>query len=578
MILQRLAAYYDRLLAEGAVEAPGFQAKEILWVVDVDADGRFVQLTRTGDEKRGKRFVVPAEIKKTSGIASNLLWENPEYAFGVPRTGSDEKQAAKVPLRHAAFIDRLKALPDEVRADAGVAAVRKFLTEGDRSPLLTDENWADLTAGGANVSFRLDGDHGLVCERPAVRAGLSVAEDQNPDAVTRCLVTGRMARPARLHPSIKGVRGAQSSGASLVSFNDPAYKSHGWEQGDNAPVSTEAAQAYAAALNHLLDRSTLHHSHIEGEATFVYWAAAPTRLEGEFSYLLGGPPDGFTPDGRPVGNLFASIRAGIRPCLDDDTPFHVLGLAPNAARLAVRYWHEGTVAEMAGNILAHFDDLAIDGLDQSGLYPATWRLLGCAAPDGDPKRLGDQLRGRLSGELMAAILDRRPYPATLLARTVERCRLEQSVRVMRAALIKAILNRSSERKITVSLDESDRNPGYLLGRLFAVLENIQRTAQPDINTTIRQRYFGGAMAAPRGVFVRLAELKNAHLKKVARDKGPNLAGWFDKRIDQIMDGFVAADGLPSSLSLDQQARFVLGYHHERNHRTAPAETAADTGE
>lgn len=238
MILQSLAAYYDRLLAEGAVEAPGFQAKEILWVVEIDAAGRFVALTRTGDGKqRGRKFVVPAEVKRAVNITANLLWDNAEYVLGVARAGADEKQAAKVPLRHAAFITRLKELPESVRADDGVAAVLKFLTEGDRSGLLADERWADLAAGGANVSFRLSGDDGLVCERAAVRAGLSAARDgDDEEGATRCLVTGRMAKPARLHPSIKGVRGAQSMGASFVSFNLGAFESHGWSQGDNAPL------------------------------------------------------------------------------------------------------------------------------------------------------------------------------------------------------------------------------------------------------------------------------------------------------------------------------------------------------
>lgn len=570
MILQSLAAYYDRLLADGAVEAPGFQSKEILWVVEVDEDGRFASLTRTGDGKqRGRKFVVPAAIKKSVNIASNLLWENAEYALGAVRANADEKQAAKVPQRHAVFIDRLKELPAPLRADPGVAAVLTFLTEGDRAGLLADERWEEMAAGGANVSFRLSGDAGLVCERPALRAGLAATGDT--DGSSRCLVTGRMAKPARLHPSIKGVRGGLANGASLVSFNDPAYRSHGWEQGDNAPVSEAAAQAYGAALNYLLDGANASHHYREGDATFVFWAAAPTVLESKFGHLLGGIPTTSTSNGDPVKDSFINARNGIRPLQDHKTPFYVLGLAPNAARLAVRFWVHGSVGEIARNISAHFEDLDIDGMDQAG-YPAIWRLMGCAAPESDPKRLGDQLRGRLSAEVMTAILDNRPYPATLLARTVERCRLEHSVRPMRAALIKAILNRSSERKSTVSVDETDRNPGYLLGRLFAVLENIQRTAQGDINTTIRDRYFGGAMASPLAVFTRLSELKNSHLKKVARDKPGGLTHWFERRIDSIMDGIVAKDGIPATLSLDQQARFVLGYHHERNY-SKPADTA-----
>lgn len=590
MILQALAGYYERLLGDGAVQPQGFQKKEIPWVIELSHDGRFLRLIRTGGEDgRGRKFVVPAEVKKSVNIAANLLWDNPEYIFGWPRPGLTEKQTAKVPERHEAFMARLHALPETARADAGVSAVIKFLESGDFAALESAEGCDELRRGNPNLSFRLDGDDCLACERPAVTAVVSQTASE-PDATESdgwCLITGRRAGLARLHPAIKGVRGAQTSGANLVSFNLDAFTSHGWSQGANAPISKAAAHAYTAALNHLLSRANDRHHFIEGNTTFVFWAAAPTRIDDPFGYLLGSyAADEQESDGTEVRATFNSIKSGLRPSLNDQTPFYVLGLAPNAARLAVRLWHEGTVAELAQNILCHFEDLEIVGLSGESNLPGLWRLIGAAGREGDLKKLSDTLRGQLATGVMAAVLQRQPYPTTLLARAVARCRAEanrkperDSFRLLlpiRAALIKASLKRrSSTKEVSVSLDPDEPDAAYRLGRLFWVLENIQQRAvqsneradtsreRIQLNVTIRDRYFGAFMTAPRSVFPQLMHLKNAHLKKVNR-KNYRRARGFEHQIDEILAPLRPREGLPAALSLEEQGRFILGYHHQRN--------------
>ena len=597
MILQALTAYCDRLLADDKVQPEGYQEKEIPWVIELTLDGRFLSLRSTGGEDgRGRKFVVPAEVKKSVNIAANLFWDNPEYVFGWPRPGLTEKQAAKVPKRREAFIARLRQLPEAARADPGVSAIITFLEKEDFAALQSADGCEDLKRGNASVSFTLSGDRGLVCERPAVRAALSecACETDNTEQEGWCLVTGRRAQPTRLHPSIKGVRGAQTSGANLVSFNLNAFTSHGWSQGANAPVSQAAAHAYTAALNHLLARGNERHRLTEGDTTFVFWAAAPTPMPivDQFAYLLGSyGTDQQESDGTPVRETFESVRRGLRPSLDDETPFYVLGLAPNAARLAVRFWHEGTVADMAHNILRHFDDLEVVGLGGESNVPKLWRLIAASARKGEPKNLQDNLRGQLFAGLMASILDGLPYPGTLLARTVARCRAEcptnrerDTFRLLlpiRAALIKAVLNRRFRAmEITVNLDLDRRDVDYRLGRLFALLENIQRRSQhptrdddrsgssarrAPLNVTIRDRYFGAFMTAPRSVFPQLMHLKNAHLKKLHRsDDTRGLAIFFEHQIDEILSVVSPNPGLPASLSLEEQGRFILGYHHQRN--------------
>lgn len=558
MILQSLAAYYDRLLAEGAVQSPGFQAKDIRWVIELEDDGRFVALRRTGDDKRARSFVVPTEIKRSVNIAANLLWDNPEYGLGVVRANSDDKQAAKVPLRHAAFRERLRTLPAD---DVGLSAVMAFLERRDFAALESADGFAEMAAGGANLSFRLAGDTTLVCERPAVREAIVAGGGGGTDGPC-CLVTGRTGPTTRLHPNIKGVPGGQPSGTSLVSFNHTAFTSHGWSQGDNAPVSEAAAHAYGAALNHLLERGNDSHRFREGDTTYVFWAQGPSLLEGRLGPAVTGWGASYESDGSEVKDTFQSVRDGLKPALDDPTPFYVLGLAANAARLAVTFWHAGTVQEMAATILRHFDDVAIAGLADDGPPPGLWRLLGAVAPEGDPKRLQDQLRGRLSAGLMTAMLGGTRYPATLLARAVERCRRENTAPPMRAALIKAILNRSTGRNTAVSLDTSNTNPGYLLGRLFAVREAVQRASQgkEKSNVTIRDRFFGAAMTSPMAVHPQLERLMTAHKRKFKNGYPKR----FSEPEKQIYEGLTARDGIPSHFSLDEQGMFILGYHHQRN--------------
>ncbi len=576
MILQSLVALYDRLLDAGEIAAPGLQTKEILWVVNLTADGAFAGLEATGDGvKRGRKFVVPAEVKKAANIAANLLWDNAEYVFGAIREGADAKQAAKVPVRHAAFIARLEEMPAAAQADDGVKAVRYFLEKGDFNALHAHPRWLDLAVGGAYISFRLEGETGLVCERPAVRNALTGgASDPVSSEMPWCLVSGRRARPARLHPSIKGVFGGQSSGVSLVSFTPASFQSHGWEQGDNAPVSEAAAGAYAAALNHLLERGVSdHRRHREGETTFVFWAATNAEIETLFAESLRDDAQAdLDTDGKPMRHSLNAIRRGFTSLMRDDTAFFVLTLAPNAARLAVRSWHATTVAEVAKRFEGHFQSLEIVGQKDDAPPPKLWRLLAETQPASDIKRMSDGLRSRLSAEIVEAVLNGTPYPATLLARVLERCRRESSARPLRVAIIKAVLSRlphaPNEWSPTVSLDPHCINPGYLLGRLFAVQEYLQYAAQGELNATIRDRYFGAAMTSPLATVVQLNRLKLAHLKKLYRDKR-GLAVNLEHEIETILAPLTAQAGLPITLSLEDQGRFILGYHHQRHSHAKP---------
>ncbi len=565
MILQSLYNYYQRKAALDAdsIAPEGFEYKEIPFVIVIDKQGKFVDLqdTRESDGKklRAKSYLVPQGAKKTSGVKSNLLWDNNEYVLGISfRDEPDEK----VQERHKAFCALLADVfgstpPDEIRS------VLAFLgnTE-EKTKLQNSVLWPKIVAEkGGNFTFRMEGDTEIIAAKETVQNTLRQAQATAPDGSTGiCLVTGEESEIERLHPSIKGVWGSQTSGANIVSFNARSYESYGYEnaQGLNAPVGTQAAFAYTTALNTLLGKDSKQRVQI-GDASTVFWAEKATPFEDLFGDIITDPKDDPDRHVKAVESLYKSAIRGERPVTDEETKFYILGLAPNAARIAVRFWYVATVAEISGHIVHHFDDTEIFHSPNQHPYLSVFRLLSSIAT----QEKSENIPPNLAGDTMRAIIAGTPYPATLLQAAIRRNRATQDVHYARAALIKACLNRSNryynkhEKELTMALDPENTNIGYNLGRLFAVLEKIQEEANPGLNATIRDRYYGAASSTPISVFSTLMKLKNHHLSKLDnRGRAHN----FEKEIGEIMSHI---DTFPNILKLDDQGRFAIGYYHQR---------------
>lgn len=563
MILQALNDLYERRVQSGAGNerpAPiGFESKEIPFILEIAADGRLIQIRDTrrieGKKKIAKAEQMPQGVKKTSGVAANLLWDTAEYVLGVDTRGKPER----VLEQHAAFRKRLSDLTDSIGNDAGVRAVSLFLDNIDLGVLSACPEWPELIQTNPLLTFQLQGETDLVCQRPAVTAAWS-AEAGAADADGVCLVSGEAAPIERLHSAIKGVWGAQTSGANIVSFNLDAFNSYGKEQGANAPVGKLAATRYTTALNDLLGRGSRQRIQV-GDASTVFWAERRNPMEDDFAALFGEPrkdDPGYNTD--QVKALYDSMRSGkyIRDHGEKDR-FYILGLAPNAARIAVRFWHVDTVGAVSKKIAQHFVDLDIVHAPHEPDVLSLFRLLSACAVQGK----AENIPPNLGGDLMRAILENLPYPQTLLQAAVRRCRAEQSVSYARAAVIKASVNRSirirpqGEKELPVSLDESRPSTAYRLGRLFAALEKIQEEANPGTNTTIRERYYGAASSAPITVFTTLMRLKNHHVAKLDnRGRAAN----FERLIGEIMSGI---EDFPAQFPIADQGRFAIGYYHQR---------------
>lgn len=568
MILQELVSYYDRKAAASnpAERLPslGLEDKEIPFIVELAEDGHVVQLhdTRTleGKKLRARSFLVPQGEKKTSGVKANLLWDTAAYAIGLER---DRKGKTEL-TPNAAFRQRIADLPAPAKNDKGIRAVLAALERADWSVLHAHPAWAEIKETNPVMTFQLAGEVDLVCQRPAVASATQPAVAAGA-AMGWCLVEGRPGPIQRLHPSIKGVWGAQTSGANIVSFNARAFESYGKteRQGENAPIGERAAFAYTTALNHLLSKESRNRIQV-GDASTVFWADRASAFDSEditLADLFGEQKDNPDRNVRAVSALYDALKTGKLPVEEEQVRFFVLGLAPNAARISVRFWLNAPLSELAPRIKQHFDDLLIARrYDNDPVHPSLFRLLSSIALLGKL----DNVPARLAGEWMRAILEGLPYPVTLLQAAVIRSKAEQEVTYLRAALIKAWLNRDHRRRhptdsipqFKEELDMDQTDPAYRLGCLFAVLERIQQQAQPGINATIRDRYFGAASTNPVTVFTTLLRLKNAHLKKLSDGQ----TSYFERRIGEILEPL---KDFPQQLTLPQQARFALGYYHQR---------------
>lgn len=583
MILQALHAYYLRKMHDPdparRLPAAGLEEKEIPFILELAADGRLIGIsdtrTQEGKKKVARRFQVPQGVKRASGIAANLLWDSAEYVLALPDVkklaaaeakGSASDYRARLADMQQAFSRRVTNLLTVASEDTGLAAVAAFLGSTPGDAVLSHPLGEEIAETNPLLSFRLASEDpvDLVCQRPAVVAAItassgttSSAED-GPAQGLPCLITGTAGEPERLHSAIKGVWGAQTSGANIVSFNLDAFRSFGKEQGANAPVSPAAAFAYTTALNHLLAKGSPQRMQV-GDASTVFWAQSEedSDFENAFATFFNDQHDDPDAHTAQVRALLGAVHSGRFGPAGGGRRFFVLGLAPNAARISIRFWHAAPMAEVGERIQRWFDELDIVRGPKDPAYPSLFRLLTAVALQGK----ADNIPPNLGGDVMRAILSGAPFPALWLNAAVQRCRAEQRVTHLRAATIKACLLRShplspqEDRK--AMLDRDNPNAAYRLGRLFAVLEKIQEEANPGLNATIRERYYGAASSTPVAVFTTLLRLKNHHLAKLTnRGRATN----FEKLIGEITGGI---SDFPLHLPLPEQGRFALGYYHQR---------------
>jgi CRISPR-associated protein Csd1 len=570
MILLALKKYYDRKAAEGLIAQDGWIKGGIDFLIELDYDGNPQNIVDLREPVGRKRIPHPFDVPNigtqalkhsNSGKDANLLWDNAAFVFGLGDKGD---------IRLQGMIEAIDKMICKTN-DPGINAVRHFLQKGleNRSHfnrVLNHPEYGELLKeGNVKVSFRvLQTDYKLVFNSPVVKNALKkVGKQDDANAVVgTCLVTGEKNVAIEVtHPVTKGVWGAQSAGACIVSFNKDAFNSYAKTQSCNAPVSKVVASQYGKVLNALLEspRQCIH----IGDASTVFWSEKKSSFEADFSFFFKEPekdnPDAGT---ERVKALFESVHYGTYREDDGDNQFYILGLAPNAARIAIRFWQVGTISEFASRIRQYFDDFMIVKPPKEPKYYSIWRILVNIATQDK----SENIPPNIAGDFMRSILEGTPYPTTLMQAVLRRIRsdTENRVKPIRAALIKAYLNRyyrfhpnRNYMEVDMELDTNQTSIGYQLGRLFAVLEKIQEEANPGINATIRERFYGSACATPVTVFANLLRLKNHHLAKLEnRGRAVN----FERLLGEIMGNL---SDFPAHLNLHEQGLFAIGYYHQR---------------
>lgn len=570
MILQRLCEYYDRIADDPHFEIAqhGFAPQKVSFEVVIDHDGSLSAINdiRDSDGKQPSPLMMQLPFEaRTSGIKAMFLWDKAEYLLGyVPReiretppneSDSDRVKREKKLTRVADCFQACKSIHLEFASfidEPNYQSLCNFFTKWTPKSLSTEQiRLLDELGTGFGV-FRINQQHRYLHDLMTIKNFWSsqAAASCEDSVIGPCLVTGTTTSLARLHPVIKGVRDAQSSGASIVSFNNPAFASIGKLQSYNSPVSQSVAFKYTTALNHLLDRNN-HRKLQIGDATCVFWA---DQNDGSIEDVFGF---GLDPASVEDEQRAAEIGRTLRQAVDGHAVlpnagvgFHVLGLSPNASRLSIRIWISGTAIEMIRRVAEHQARMEIVRGKQDSEWIPLWMILLQTA------RESKEVPPLLGGALLRSVLTGGPYPRFLLAAVIRRMRAEQDIHHAKAATIKAILNHNHAKEISPMLDIQRPECAYQLGRLFASLERAQEDALPGLNATVKDRYFGAASSTPASVFPRLIRMNQHHIGKL--EGGKKVVA--ERRIQEIL-GRIRA--FPPHLGLVDQGLFAIGYYHQR---------------
>ena len=597
MILQALTKYYDILSndPESDIAPPGYSAIGISFALNISAKGELLDVFPLFEQvQRGKkmedkprRMIVPEQVKRAVNISANCLWDNCVYVLGI----SDKE--AKDPEYNIKRLEAFRQLNIDMLKKVGSPAAKAVISflenyesgQGRKHPKISPH--LETILKGGNLVFMFDGK--FVHEDPAIRQAWEKYKGASDSELIQCLVTGETAPLARLHPSLKGIRDANPTGATLVGFNAHAYESYNREQGMNSPVSEKAAFAYTTALNYLLSSSNENKKFYIGDTTVIYWAESEKKEYAKAFLGLCEPEEVEIPteeEAKPTRDKKAEKKLKNRAekirrvqaldthklldGLDGNPRFYVLGLAPNAARVSVRFFHSDPFDKVVEKIMRHYKDLEIiKEFEDQHTYLTIQDILKETV---SPKASDQSAAPLLAGSVFRAILENTPYPAALFNSIINRVRADQDekftkkVNYKRAAILKAYLLRKYRNQpqhpiqevLVMSLNEQSTIPAYLLGRLFAVLEKVQQEAIGDMNASIKDRYFTSACASPKTVFPTLLRLSQHWISKAEYGYAS------DNRIEKIMNLLdVDKNPFPAHLTLDEQGIFVLGYYHQR---------------
>jgi len=610
VIIQALNQYYDILSQNEQSSVPrlGYSTAKVSFVLQISPEGKIGHIIdiRSKDKKpKPREITVPKQDARANAIAPYFLCENVKYIFGVELIPGKErektlKNASKIitiledsgtdiiaiTKRSKECFEAFKSLQHSILdslVNEKATGLLAFLDSWSPEYFLTHAkilDYKDDILGGAMLIFEYNGKylHELFEIRRKWEDHISNNKD-GEQLLAQCLVSGNIEAISQTHNVIKNVANAQSAGARLVSFNSPSFESYGRSQSLNAPIGTTAEFKYTTVLNHLLadPKNRLR----VADSTVVFWAETSNKTYEDLTLSLFNPPfsyeesDEKNPEQEEkrikdektlqlIRDILTKVR-NTQPLdpttigADPDTRFYILGLSPNNARLAVRFWYRDTYGEFINRIAKHHLDLEIVKADFDPPYLSIYRLLKETIPKSVERGEASPILG---GLMLNAVLNGTQYPIQMYYAIINRIKVERSINFARAGFIKAYLLRLSrsgatslqENMITMSLNVESSNVPYRLGRLFAVLEKVQSETNKEMGSTITSKYFSSASATPAVVFPVLIKLAQHHIAKSDWGFKTNQA------IEEILSG---VDTFPAFLNLEDQGMFMLGFYHQK---------------
>lgn len=579
MILQALVQHYENLVQQGKVEREGWCQAKVAYAVNLSEDGELAGILSLKQEnERGKKKVwlpvllrVPEMVTRSSGVLANFLCDNSRYMLGIDSDGSGESAKERFSAAREKHLSVLQGTEG-----AMARAIRLFFENWDPEKAVEyediKEKWDDIT-DGSNLVFCMGTNYAQDDPFIAEAWNKTRAKPSEEEVTGICLVTGEKTEISRIHKGIRGVPGAQSSGAALVSFNEAAFESYGKKQSYNAPVGRYAEFAYTTALNYMVNQRD--DTFLLGDSMIVFWAESAEK-EYQDAFFASADPG---PDNqKEVKGIFDNLKKHREIRIGDlvlnpEQKFYILSLAPNAARLSVRFFYQDSFGSILRNLSEHYQRMDIvkpswEKQEYLGIRQMLLETVNQNSKDKSPVP-------NMAALVLQAILSGSRYPASLYTDVLIRIRAEQGrVTRGRAGIIKAYLIKNynwKEGEHYMGLNEESMDAAYVSGRLFSVLESVQMDANPGIKATIRDRYFNSACATPASVFPVLIKLKNSHMKKLEREKG-GARVYYEKLLTELMGKL---DAYPKRLSLEEQGRFILGYYHQVQKKYEKREEKAD---
>lgn len=587
MLIKALCDYYDMLEKSGKVLPDGYSKVKINCCVCLTPDGKIdeindiqnTNLVRVGKDKLKEittpiEMVMPRRTEKTC-VDANIIEHRPLYLFGLnfdsgalnPKDPTDKAKKS-----HDAFTVKNLAFLEGLDSPV-INAYRAFLLNW--VPQEETENAYLLGLGKSyakfNFVFCLSGyPHLLLHEDTQLKERWQAWYKQSllgggDSIIAQCAITGEDAPIARIHNKINGIYGGLGTGTVLVGFKNSCGTSYGNKYSYNSNVSERTMKKYTEALNYLL--SSGKNKVLFDDITVVFWAMSDhEKYSNLVSALLFNNTD--IMDAQQTQSMLQKLikdaaegnivtgRIASTADIDPNVDFYVVGFKPNSSRISMKFMDRRKFGSLLANIAQHQSDMQLS----EPVNPVPMWRMKQALVSQEIKH--DTVNPALLSKLFGSIINGTNYPEFLLSTVVRRLKTDadKPVSSTSAGIIKACINRAfrlsnQKEELTLGLNKENRNPAYLCGRLFAVLEKLQQeSAGVQLNRTIKDTYFASAAAQPAYIFPQLIKLSANHLGKV------NRAVYFHKlqgEIINMLDG-----GFPETLSIVEQGKYMVGYFQQ----------------